>query len=35
MKKEHMIWLGVGLAIGVMASAKLRQLPGVGKLPSF
>lgn len=34
MKKEHVIVI-VALLVGVMASDKIRQLPGLNKLPTF
>lgn len=34
MKKEH-VMLVVALLIGVMASDKIRTLPGLNKLPTF
>jgi hypothetical protein len=33
-KKEH-LWLLGAFLVGVMASGKVRTLPGLNKLPSF
>lgn len=34
MSKEKMIWLAIGVLVGVVAGNKIRQLPGVNKLPT-
>ena len=35
MKKEHVIWGGIGLLVGVMLANRLRQVPVIKSLPSF
>lgn len=34
MKKEHFIWLGIGVLVGMAANSKLRSLPLLNKVPS-
>lgn len=33
MKKEHMIWLGIGLLAGIIFAPQIRKIPGVSKIP--
>lgn len=35
MDKKTMIWLAVAMLAGVVLAPKLRQLPGVSKLPTL
>jgi len=34
MKKEHFIWLGIGILAGMALNTKLRGLPVLNKVPS-
>lgn len=34
MNKKNMIYLAVGVAVGVMMADRLRRLPGVSALPT-
>lgn len=33
MKKEHMIWLGVGIIVGIVFAPQIRKIPGINKIP--
>jgi hypothetical protein len=33
MKKEHMIWLAVGIVVGIVFAPQIRKIPGINKIP--
>lgn len=33
MSKEKMIWLAIGVAVGIVFAPQIKKIPGVSKLP--
>jgi hypothetical protein len=34
MTKQHMMWLGIGVLVGIVFSPQIRKLPLVNKIPT-